>query len=253
MLLSFVFRMDDDWLEIDRPAAPAEPAPVPQPAAAPAPVRAAKPVVLRDPPPSALQTTDGASYFFVRGNPHAISSAMENAAWEFPANTRFETSVNFSFLSRPHVLFIFASGDKIHGYARMSTLAAPRKRNRERSEIEIVWFRKAQLNVSEIDNLRNSLNGNRPVRNAADGEELAPAAGRAICRLLDRISFNEDPVAYKPERELLPPARQKKLARRFQDTDELKLLNCSFEDFKQIWTSRESAGLPLPSRRFRKL
>ena len=245
--------MDDDWLEIDRPAPLPQPAPAPVAAPAPAPVRAPKPLVLRDPPPSTLQTTDGVSYFFVRGSPNSINAALENAAWEFSANNRFETAANFSYLSRPHVIFIFGSGDRIHGYARMSSLAAPRKRNRDRSEIEIVWFRKSLLNASEIDNLRNSMNGNRPVRNAADGEELAPAAGRAICRLLDRISFNEDPVSYKPERELLPPPKQKKIARRFEDIEELKLLTCGFEEFRQIWNSRESKELPLPSRRFRKL
>ena len=191
---------------------------------------------MRDPPPSVLQSTEGVAYFFVRGNPHAISSAMENSAWEFPAFPRFEEIVNFAFLSKPHVILIFASGHAIQGYARMTALAAPRRRARDRSDIEITWFRKNQIDVSEIDNLRNSLAGNRPVKSSADGEELAPAAGRAICRLLDRQSFNADPVAYRPERELLP-SRPKKLARRFEDVDELRLAACSFEEFQKIAAS----------------
>jgi len=243
---------DDDWLELSPPALPSQLPSTAAPAPTAPPSRAPKPPQIRDAPPSLLQTTEGVSFFLVRGNPYALSFAIENSVWEFQSNPRFEASVNFAFLSRPHVILIFASGTSIHGYARMTALASERKRNREKSSIEVTWFRKCVLEISEVENLRNSLAGNRPVKSAADGEELAAAAGRAICRLLDRISFNDDPVAYRPERELLP-SKQRKLARRFENPDELRLTVFSYEKFGELCASLEDAGLPLPSRRFRKL
>jgi hypothetical protein len=194
-----------------------------------------------------LQTTDGVAFFVVRGSQAAISTAIENAAWEFPYNPKFEAAVNFMFLSRPHVILIFASNE-IRGYARMRNLATARKRNRDRTEIELTWFRKFKLDFAEIETLRNSFSSNRPVKNAADGEELAPAAGRAICRLLDKFSFNDDPVEHKPERELLP-AVKRNLRRRFEDLEELKLAYCGYDEYQKIVAMAKN----LPSRRFRKL
>jgi len=241
---------DDDWLELDtvkKVAAVVEVKPVPATAFIPEQAKTVRPQVLRDPPPSVLQTTDGVAFFVVRGSQAAISNAIENSAWEFPSNSKFEAAINFMFLARPHVILIFVSNE-IRGYARMRSLATARKRNRERTEIEVTWFRKFSLDFSEIETLRNSFSSNRPVKNAADGEELAPAAGRAICRLLDKFSFNQDPVEYKPERELLPVAKRN-LRRRFEDLDELKLASCGFDQYQAIAATAKT----LPSRRFRKL
>merc|ERR1719472_746357 len=63
---------------------------------------------------------------------------------------------------------------------------------------DVEWLRLQDVDMREVQNLRNPLDENKQIAFARDGTELFPKMGQELCRLIDLRVFHEDPENYEP-------------------------------------------------------
>ena len=104
----------------------------------------------------------------------------------------------------------------------------------------VQFLRKGTVPFSQIGHIRDDSGlGGRPVSTAKDGCKLGIAAGRTLCRSIDKRAYKDDPVHYTESRinpQIFPEAFTQHPSRP-KDT-ELEFLNIDFDQYIERYQAR---------------
>lgn len=157
--------------------------------------------------------TDRTQYFVITSNTKEnVVKSVRHSLWA--TQKKNEQKMDEAFRSAPLVVLIFSvnGSEAFQGYALMrSPIGQSRRRGHDLVDpfngfgrlFDIEWLRLHDLSYREVETLRNPLNGDRPVRQSRDGQELANYVGRALCELIDR--HIDDPESFAPREPLRQP------------------------------------------------
>ncbi|CBZ52316.1 hypothetical protein NCLIV_021030 [Neospora caninum Liverpool] len=172
------------------------------------------------PPTSYAQTIyeeDNVRFFILRSRiAYNIEVAMQYNMWATRPHN--DAILGAALKSCKYVVLLFSVNNTHYfcGWAIMRSLPGhcrfksdlfkaaedPRGMSQSRFEgntFEIEWIRRMPLDFKECEGLLNSLNQNLPVYRARDGQEVAPAVGRAVCSLFETQWQKQAPNAVSPQ------------------------------------------------------
>lgn len=114
---------------------------------------------------------------------------------------------------------------------------------------KVQFIRRGVIPFDQIAHIRDNagLQG-RPVASAKDGMLLGIAAGRAICRLIDKRAFKDDPIHYSDAKyvpRLLPDSQPVSVLR--VKREEAAFLTMSYDDYRQWYDQNKDQATPAPT------
>lgn len=143
-------------------------------------------------------------YFVITSNvgEHVVKSVQHNV---WATQRKNEQKLNDAYRNSTGVILVFSvnKSGAFQGYARMRSLTG---RSACRTDpfngfgrlFDVEWMRLHDLEVPEVQHLRNPLDDSRQVGFSRDGQELGHAVGAELCRLIDLRVYFEDPANYEP-------------------------------------------------------
>lgn len=149
-------------------------------------------------------------YFVITSNvgDHVVKS-VQHSVWA--TQRKNEQKLNDAYRSSTAVILVFSvnRSGAFQGYARMRSMTG---RATCRSDpfsgfgrlFNVEWLRLHDIDVTEVNHLRNPLDDSRQVGFSRDGQELAHDVGAELCRHFDLQIFREDPASYEPVVDALP-------------------------------------------------
>jgi len=152
-------------------------------------------------------------YFVITSNTKEnVVKSVKHSLWA--TQRKNEQRLDEAFRGARAVVLAFSvnGSEAFQGYARMrSAIGRPRSRRIDPFNgfgrlFDIEWLRLHDLPYREVENLRNPLNGDKPIRYSRDGQELGNSVGRALCRLIDR--HIDEPESFPPPRSPSPVRRR---------------------------------------------
>lgn len=142
-------------------------------------------------------------YFVITSNiGENVVKSVQHSVWA--TQRKNEQKLNDYFRTSRAVILIFSvnKSGAFQGYARMRS-STGHSRGKDPFNgfgrlFDVEWLRLTDLEVREVQHLRNTLDDNRQVGFSRDGQELAHEVGAELCRLVDIKVFREDPAAFEP-------------------------------------------------------
>jgi hypothetical protein len=133
-----------------------------------------------------------------------VSSAQTTRRLAIPQY--LEHQFNLAYAQSAFVVFVFSvpSSGGFDGYALLApgpTSVPRREDGRLIVEMNVEVVRRSLVMFDEVKHIRDpvGLHGGSIVT-AKDGNLLGIAAGRALCRLIDKSAYRDDPFHYKDDR-----------------------------------------------------
>lgn len=154
-------------------------------------------------PPREDVHTDQTRYFVITSNNEEnVVKSVRHSLWA--TQRKNEQRLDEAYRTASAVMLVFSvnRSEAFQGYARMgSAIGRPRSRSVDPFNgfgrlFDVEWLRLHDLSYREVEHLRNPLNGDRPVHNSRDGQELSNATGRKLCQLIDR--HIDEPDSFAP-------------------------------------------------------
>jgi len=155
-------------------------------------------------PRSTLLEDPKTRFFVITSNiGENVVRSVEHNVWA--TQRKNEPKLSDAYRTSPAVILIFSvnKSGAFQGYARMRSLTGKSTCRTDPFHgfgrlFDVDWLRLHDLEVSEVQHLRNPLDDNRQVAFSRDGQELAHDVGAEVCRLIDIRVHNEDPEGYEP-------------------------------------------------------
>jgi hypothetical protein len=114
---------------------------------------------------------------------------------------------------------------------------------------KVRFIRRGVIPFDQISHIRDNVGlQGRPVASAKDGMLLGSAAGRAICRLIDKRAFKDDPIHYSDAKyvpRLLPDTQPVSVLR--VKRDEAAFLGMTYDQYRQWYEQNEDKAAPAPT------
>mmetsp|Transcript_38651 Transcript_38651/g.70344 ORF Transcript_38651/g.70344 Transcript_38651/m.70344 type:complete len:364 (+) Transcript_38651:152-1243(+) len=157
-------------------------------------------------------------YFVITSNTmENVVKSVKHGLWA--TQRKNEAKLNEAFRQCPTVVLVFSVNgtETIQGYARMrSLIGQPANMSVDPFNgfgrlFNVEWLRLHDLPYHEVDSLRNPFNGDRPVRQSRDGQELSNLCGRALCGIIDR--HIDDPQSFQAAPQPVAPHRAAEMPR----------------------------------------
>lgn len=148
---------------------------------------------------------DKRTKFFVitSNNGENVVKSVQYSVWA--TQRKNEQKLNDFYRTSRAVILIFSvnKSGAFQGYARMRSFTGKTRCEKDPFNgfgklFDVEWLRLTDLEVREVQHLRNVLDDNRQVGFSRDGQELAHEVGAELCRLVDIKVFREDPAAFEP-------------------------------------------------------
>lgn len=114
---------------------------------------------------------------------------------------------------------------------------------------KVQFIRRGVIPFDQISHIRDNVGlQGRPVASAKDGMILGSAAGRAICRLIDKRAFKDDPIHYSDTKyvpRLLPDIQPVTVLR--VKREEAGFLSMNYAEYRQWYEQHEDQAAPAPT------
>lgn len=140
-----------------------------------------------------------------------VVKSVQHNVWA--TQRKNEQKLNEAFRSAPAVILVFSvnKSGAFQGYARMRSTTGRSTCTSDPFNgfgrlFDIEWMRLHDLEVIELQHLRNALDEHRQVGFSRDGQELSHSVGSELCRLFDVRVYLEEPMSYEPVVDDPPPA-----------------------------------------------
>jgi len=149
-------------------------------------------------------------YFIITSNigEHVVKS-VEHSVWA--TQRKNEQKLNDAFRTSTAVILVFSvnKSGAFQGYARMRSLTGRATCRGDPFNgfgrlFDVEWLRLHDIDVAEVNYLRNPLDESRQVGYSRDGQELAHSVGAELCRHFDVQIYREDPSTYEPVIDVRP-------------------------------------------------
>lgn len=149
-------------------------------------------------------------YFIITSNigEHVVKS-VEHNVWA--TQRKNEQKLNDAFRTSTAVILVFSvnKSGAFQGYARMRSLTGRATCHGDPFNgfgrlFDVEWLRLHDIDVAEVNYLRNPLDESRQVGYSRDGQELAHSVGAELCRHFDVQIYREDPSSYEPVADVRP-------------------------------------------------
>mmetsp|Transcript_12611 Transcript_12611/g.28257 ORF Transcript_12611/g.28257 Transcript_12611/m.28257 type:complete len:361 (-) Transcript_12611:72-1154(-) len=153
-------------------------------------------------PPGEVIHSERTRYFVITSNTmENVVKSVKHGLWA--TQRKNEAKFNEAFRQCPAVILVFSVNgtDTVQGYARMrSLIGQPANTSIDPfggfgKLFSVEWLRLHDLPYREVSSLKNPFNGDRPVRDSRDGQELSNLCGRALCSIIDR--HIDDPQSFQ--------------------------------------------------------
>ncbi len=135
-----------------------------------------------------------------------LSSLQMSELIDFPPH--LETLLNSAYSQSSFVVFVFSItiSNSFDGYAVMKGPANQRGRHvdgRNATSCAVEVVRRANVPFADVSYIRDDIGlHGRPITTANSGSVLGPVAGRALCRLIDKRAYRDDPFHYKDTKQV---------------------------------------------------
>jgi len=153
--------------------------------------------------------TQKVRYFVVRSSNHQnVTSSVERGVWATTHRNR--DKFNKAFRESDSVILIFSviKSKMFQGYARMDSEISMSKTTSSSDNwvvesasagltesFKVTWLKLFDLPIHHTNHLINMYNEGTPAFYSRDGQELDPACGEALCKMIDEgAAREEDPV-----------------------------------------------------------
>mmetsp|Transcript_62694 Transcript_62694/g.123959 ORF Transcript_62694/g.123959 Transcript_62694/m.123959 type:complete len:523 (-) Transcript_62694:73-1641(-) len=149
-------------------------------------------------------------YFIITSNigEHVVKS-VEHSVWA--TQRKNEQKLNDAFRTSTAVILVFSvnKSGAFQGYARMRSLTGRATCRGDPFNgfgrlFDVEWLRLHDIDVAEVNYLRNPLDESRQVGFSRDGQELAHSVGAELCRHFDVQIYREDPSSFEPVTDVRP-------------------------------------------------
>mmetsp|Transcript_70812 Transcript_70812/g.134942 ORF Transcript_70812/g.134942 Transcript_70812/m.134942 type:complete len:761 (-) Transcript_70812:12-2294(-) len=141
-----------------------------------------------------------------------VVKSVEHNVWA--TQRKNEQKLNDAYRTCPAVILVFSvnKSGAFQGYARMRSFTGRATSRHDPFNgfgrlFDVEWLRLHDMEMSEVQHLRNALDDMRQVGFSRDGQELTHSVGCELCHLIDIRVFNEDPANYEPVADSQHPRR----------------------------------------------
>jgi len=149
-------------------------------------------------------------YFIITSNiGENVVKSVEHNLWA--TQRKNEQKLNDAFRTSTAVILVFSvnKSGAFQGYARMRSLIGRATCHKDPFNgfgrlFDVEWLRLHDVDVAEVNYLRNPLDESRQVGYSRDGQELGHSVGAELCRHFDVQIYREDPSSYEPVTDVRP-------------------------------------------------
>jgi hypothetical protein len=116
----------------------------------------------------------------------------------------------------------------------------------------VQFVRRAVITFDQVSHIRDAtgLQG-RPVSSAKDGNLLSMAAGRTLCRSIDKRAFKDDPIHYTDDKYITRICPETQSVSAPRPTPEQQIfLSMDYDAYKEWYTSVRTESDPVPTSQY---